>query len=136
MSLRGACNCGQVAFEAHAAGRDVYVCHCSICRRYSGSAGFAVVLVEKSAFRWVRGEADVRLWQKPDADWQAWFCGHCGSPVPGPNDATRMFIPAGLISEGGDQLRVAAHLFVDSRAGWDVIGGDADQYPAAFGTRA
>lgn len=132
MRVRGTCNCGKVAFEADHPVRGVYVCHCSICRRHTGSNGIAVVLVDNSAFRWLKGEAEVRMWHKPGADWQAWFCGTCGSPVPGRNDATQMFIPAGLISEGGEELRVAAHLWVGSKAGWDDIAGPAEQHPEAF----
>ncbi len=132
MTVRGACNCGAVAFEADGRARDVYVCHCSICRRHTGGTGIAVVLVETAGFRWLQGEEAIRMWQKPGADWQAWFCGTCGSPVPGTNDATRMFIPAGLIAEGGEELRIAAHLWVGSKAGWEEIGGTAEQHPEGF----
>jgi len=52
---RGECNCGAVAFEIDAELKDVYVCHCSICRRFTGAAGIAVLLVDNSAFRWLRG---------------------------------------------------------------------------------
>jgi hypothetical protein len=133
MSVKGACNCGQVAFEVDAPVRDIFVCHCSICRRYTGSSGIAVVIVENGAFRWLEGTETIRMWQKPGADWQAWFCQICGSPVPGPNNATHMFIPAGLIGTGGEDLKVAAHIFVGSKAPWDEIGDEGRQYPVAFG---
>jgi hypothetical protein len=51
-----------------------------------------------------------------------WFCRTCGSPVPGINDELRMFIPAGSISDGGESLQVAHHIWVDSKATWDEIG--------------
>ncbi len=130
---KGACNCGAVAFEIDALLADVYICHCSICRRYSGAHGVAVVVVPNNAFRWVRGADQVRQWDKPDADWQAHFCGTCGSALPGANDPERMFIPAGLITEGGDDLAVAHHIFVDSKAVWDQIGDGGKQHPGAFG---
>jgi hypothetical protein len=60
--------------------------------------------------------------------WQVWFCQVCGSPVPGINDESRMFVPAGLITEGGDDLRVSHHLYVDSKAHWDEIGGSGKQH--------
>ncbi len=43
-----------------------------------------------------------------------------------------MFVPAGLISEGGEALRVAHHIWVDSKAGWDEIGDSGKQHPGAF----
>ncbi len=131
---KGVCNCGAVAFEIDVPLADVYVCHCSICRRYSGAHGVAVVVVPNAAFRWVRGADQIRLWDKPDADWQAHFCGTCGSALPGPNDPERMFVPAGLIAEGGDDLAVAHHIFVESKAAWDQIGDAGKQHPGAFGS--
>jgi len=129
---RGECNCGAVAFEIHADLSDVFVCHCSICRRSTGSNGIAVVVIDNSAFRWLRGRETVATWKKPNADWQTWFCRTCGSPLPGANDDSRMFVPAGLISEGGDALRITHHVWVDSKAGWDEIGGSGKQHPRAF----
>ena len=130
----GECNCGAVAFEVDTALTDVFVCHCSICRKFTGSNGIAVVLADNGAFRWLRGEDQVVMWSKPDADWQSWFCRICGSSVPGRNDSARMFIPAGLITEGGENLRVAHHIWVGSKAPWDEIGDAGKQHRDAFGT--
>ena len=131
--VRGECNCGAVAFEVDAELTDVFVCHCSICRRFTGSNGIAVVLAENEAFRWLRGEEGIATWHKPGADWQARFCRRCGSVVPGPNDDARTYIPAGLITQGGDDLRVAHHLWVGSKAAWDEIGDPGKQHAEAFG---
>jgi hypothetical protein len=128
MAARGQCNCGAVAFEISAPISDVYVCHCSICRRYSGANGGAVVVVDNEAFRWVRGEDQIATWKKPDADWESWWCRVCGSALPGRNDPARMFVPAGLIDEGGDALKVAMHIYVGSKAAWEVIGDDGVQH--------
>lgn len=129
----GACNCGAVVFEVTAEISDVFVCHCSICRRSTGSNGIAVVVVDNGAFRWTGGAEHIATWKKPDADWQTWFCRECGSPLPGANDNARMFIPAGLISNGGDGLRVMHHIWVDSKACWDEIGDSGKRHAEAFG---
>jgi hypothetical protein len=129
---RGECNCGAVAFEIRTDLSGVFVCHCSICRRSTGSNGIAVVVVDNAAFRWVRGEDRIATWKKPGADWQKWFCRVCGSPLPGANDESRMFVPAGLITEGGDALRVVHHVWVDSKAGWDEIGDSGKRHAGAF----
>ncbi len=119
---RGECNCGAVSFEITTDISDVIICHCSICRRATGSNGIAVIIVKNEDFKWVSGEELVTSWEKPGADWQMWFCRRCGSPVPGINDDSRMFIPAGSISDGGESLQVAHHIWVDSKATWDEIG--------------
>jgi len=92
----------------------------------------AVVLVNNDQFRWTRGEDQITSWKKPGADWEKWFCRICGSPLPGINDRSRMFIPAGLISDGGDSLRVAHHIWVDSKAVWDEIGDSGKRHRKAF----
>ena len=126
--LTGNCNCGAVAFDGYSEVSGVYICHCSICRRSTGSNGIAVVVVDNEAFRWLRGEEQIASWRKPGADWQTWFCKVCGSPLPGANDASRMFVPAGLISEGDEALKVIHHIWVDSRAPWDEIGDAGQQH--------
>jgi len=129
---KGQCNCGAVRFEIVGEITDVYVCHCSICRRATGSNGIAVVVVPNDRLRWLQGREQVVMWSKPHADWQTWFCRTCGSPVPGQNDPSRMFVPAGTITEGFDALRVAHHVWVDSKAPWDVIGDAGQQHPGKF----
>jgi len=129
---KGACNCGAVGFSIDENLTDVFMCHCSICRRYTGSAGIAVVVVENERFRWTHGIENISTWQKPNADWQSCFCSICGSPLPVANDSLRTAIPAGLISEGGDVLRVVHHIWVNSKAGWDEIGDKGKQHPEAF----
>ncbi len=126
--LEGECNCGAVRFGIRADVSDIYVCHCSICRRFTGAAGVAVVVVAKDDFEWVSGTEAVKVWQKPDADWEANFCTMCGSAVPGENDPTRMFIPAGLLPHDLDGVQVKHHIFVGSKARWDVIGDDGQQH--------
>ena len=128
----GACNCGAVAFEIDTDLTDVFMCHCSLCRKYTGSNAIAVVIVPNEAFRWLTGEDRIATWRKPEADWQAWFCRVCGSPVPGANDASHVFVPAGLLAKGDENLRVAHHIWVGSKAVWDEIGDAGQQHPEAF----
>ena len=130
--LTGRCNCGGVQYAAWGEPFGIFVCHCSICRRATGANGIAVVLVHKDQFRWVCGEDQISSWSKPDGDWHMWFCKVCGSPVPGHNDAERMFIPAGTLTEGGEALRVKHHIWVNSRAAWDEIGNGGRLHEEAF----
>lgn len=129
----GECNCGAVRFEISADLSDVYVCHCSICRRATGTNGIAVVVFKNEDFMWIRGEDHVSHWKKPDADWHISFCKTCGSPLPAENDGNTMFAPAGLIIEGGDGLNVKAHIFVGSKAHWHEIGDRAIQHDQGIG---
>jgi hypothetical protein len=63
----GECNCGAVKFEIDADLTEVYVCHCSICRKATGSIGIAVVVIPNEKLRWVQSEDDV--WVGSKAVW-------------------------------------------------------------------
>ena len=129
---QGQCNCGAVAFEIDAPISDVYICHCSICRKYTGNNGVAVVIVRNEKFRWMRGEEQISTWIKPVGDWQAKFCTICGSSLPVKNDESSIAIPAGSITKGGESLRVVHHIWIGSKAVWDEIGDSGKQHLESF----
>lgn len=53
MIATGSCNCGSVKFGINTEISDVYVCHCSICRKSTGSGGIAVTIVRNGNFSWI-----------------------------------------------------------------------------------
>ena len=117
----GSCNCGLVTFEVRAELKDVYICHCSICRKSTGSGGIAVSIVANESFNWLSGLEHIKTWRKPGHDWETSFCTCCGSSLPGKNDENSTYIPAGLFDSGHENLRVKQHLYVDSKACWEQI---------------
>ena len=129
---KGECLCGSVQFEIGAELRGIFMCHCSICRRSTGSNGIAVVVFPKEQFRWICGQEHVATWKKPGADWQTWFCRTCGSPVPGENDAATMFATAASLTEGAESLKVLHHVWVGSKAPWDEIGDAGKQHTEGY----
>jgi len=52
--------------------------------------------------------------------------------MPGENDPTRMFAPAGSITRGGDALKVIHHVWAGSKAAWDEIGDATRQHAEEF----
>ena len=127
------CNCGAVSFDLGLPPADIYVCHCSICRRFSGGAGMPVVVLQNDAFQWLTGAEHVRVWKKPDVDWEANFCAVCGSALPGRNSDSTMFVPAGLLPDEAGPLEVRHHIFVGSRAKWDHIADGGKTHEGRFG---
>jgi len=132
--VKGECNCGSVAYEVNADISDVFICHCSICRRSTGGGGIAVSIVSSKDFQWVVGQEQVCHWPKPGHDWHTYFCKICGSALPGKNDEANLYIPVGTITSGGENLKVAHHLYVDSKAIWEEIGDTGKQHPEGFGS--
>ncbi|MCW8880489.1 MAG: GFA family protein [Kangiellaceae bacterium] len=121
---KGQCNCGEVAYQVNVELKDVYVCHCSICRRATGSGGIAVTVISKENFQWTKGEEFLANWQKPNHDWENSFCKNCGSLLPAKDSDTHIYIPVGTLTSGDGDLRVAHHIWVGSKANWEEIGDD------------
>ncbi|WP_394203692.1 GFA family protein [Shewanella waksmanii] len=131
-SALGSCNCGAVKFAVFSELADVYVCHCSICRKSTGSGGIAVSVVANTAFEFTEGVDYISRWDKPNHDWMKHFCRVCGSPLPGENDQQTTFIPVSLLDSGDKNLTVKHHIFVDSKACWEQIPRDGKHHNSAF----
>lgn len=125
--MRGKCLCGLIEFEILGAIPALYQCHCSLCRKQSGASSNAAVIVAGEQFQWLAGQEHISSWIK-GTGFRSDFCSRCGSPVPNPLGSTPYYwVPAGLL-EGDVQLKVGAHLFVGSKASWDVIASPGIQY--------
>src|ERR1700753_3285193 len=94
---RGSCLCGAVAFEVEGPFAAFLHCHCSRCRKASGTAHATEVIVAPSALRWLRGEDLIRRFDLPSAkSFATAFCATCGSPLPHATRRGREIIaPAG-----------------------------------------
>lgn len=132
--LRGECNCGVVSYVADSNVTDVFICHCSICRRSTGSGGIAVSIVDSVNFKWESGQDQICYWSKPGHDWHTYFCKICGSTLPGSNDERNTYTPVGTITTGGENLKVAHHLYVNSKASWEVIRDSGKQHTEGYGS--
>ena len=116
--MKGECLCGEVKFEIEGKIRNLYQCHCSLCRRATGAAANAATFVTAQRFRWVSGENEIRSFLKPTG-FRNDFCSICGSPVPNRLRGTdRVWVPAGLLDELIES-RVSAHLHITSAAPWE-----------------
>jgi hypothetical protein len=116
--MRGFCLCGQVEFEIDGHDFKLYQCHCSLCRRQGGAMSNAATIVAVSRFRWIAGLDLVSSWRR-ESGFRSDFCSTCGSPVPNPlRDLPYVWIPAGLLDDGG-RREIVAHFHTASKAAWD-----------------
>ncbi len=125
VTLSGSCLCGGITFSVSGLLPRLYQCHCSLCRKVSGSASNSAMLVQSDQFEWRSGETLISRFKR-DSGFKSHFCKRCGSPMPNAFDGG-MWVPAGLL-EQNDQLKVAAHLYVQSKATWHEIKSSAKQY--------
>ncbi len=125
--MNGRCLCGEVQFELKGKTPHLYQCHCSQCRKVTGSSSNAATFVEKANFKWIAGEQVITSYSK-DGGYRSDFCSRCGSPVPNQlRGMDKYWVPAGSI-EGYDDFRVIAHLHIGSKAEWEEIGGSGVRY--------
>lgn len=115
----GSCLCGQVRYEVQGVVGRFYLCHCSHCRKDTGSAHAANLFVPGGELRWRAGVALVRHFQLPGTRHGRSFCSHCGSALPQqPEGGNLVVLPAGGLDAPLGR-RPDAHIFAGSRADWD-----------------
>jgi hypothetical protein len=121
MIVSGSCLCASVGYEARLPFAKFVNCHCSRCRKASGSAYAANAYIAPESFRWTRGESLVVRYDLPAArSFATSFCGKCGSPVPHLTRSGReVVIPAGSLDEDPG-VRPSANVHWTSRAGWSL----------------
>lgn len=131
-SLSGSCLCGAVRYTATGEAQRFYHCHCTRCRKATGT-GHASNLFLKGTLEWESGEELIRSYKVPDAErFTNIFCGTCGGRVPRFIEQYGVvFIPAGSLDDEPD-LAPQARIFKGSRAAWSCDGRDIpefDEYP-------
>lgn len=131
MSRDGGCLCGAVRYRVRGPLREILVCHCHECRRWTGRA-WAATSAHDDDFEVV---GDALVWEKsPDSEHGAsrGHCGRCGSSLfwraPG---LGRTSIAAGTLDDPHG-LRVAAHIWVDQGADWERPGEGVAAYPRGY----
>ncbi|MCZ4350909.1 GFA family protein [Roseovarius aestuarii] len=63
--ITGQCLCGAVRFHISGEFESFFVCHCSRCRKDSGSAHSANLFSPTAKIIWVSGEANIKTFGNP-----------------------------------------------------------------------
>jgi hypothetical protein len=115
----GSCLCGAVRFEIAGDFERFYLCHCSRCRKDSGSAHGANLFSSSATLTWLSGEEQMRVFNVPGTRHRHAFCSTCGSALPDVQmDGALLKVPAGSL-DTPVTIRPDAHIFCSSRANWD-----------------
>lgn len=117
--VSGSYQCGAVRF--HVSGRiaGFFLCHCSRCRKDTGSNHAANMFAPQGDLVWESGAEAVRTYRIEGTRHARSFCATCGSAMPRRHgEGVGVVIPAGSL-DGPVGLRPLAHIFYASRADWD-----------------
>ena len=130
--ISGGCLCGSVRYEVHGPFIRAGHCHCSRCRRHSGGAVGTQGRVLRRDFKLLSGAESIRAYGGGAGAVKA-FCKVCGSSLFGGTWPEGQEVSIRLGSVDGDPgIRPQTRTFVDSRAVWDEISDDLQQFPGAL----
>ncbi|MER9936005.1 GFA family protein [Mesorhizobium sp. M0088] len=124
--LTGKCFCGAVHYEV--ADEFLYAanCHCSDCRRTTGSAFKSFAGIEREKL--VLTEGGDKLLIFGDESGHNAHCGRCGSLLYSlVRDGAYVHVAMGTLVDD-PSIRPTEHIFVGSKAGWFTITDDLPQH--------
>jgi hypothetical protein len=124
--LRGSCLCGSVRYSVTDDFVYALICHCSQCRRATGSAfkPFGGILKEK--LKLTAGKRTIQRYGGDEA--HNVLCRKCGSLLYSWfRDSPYVHVTYGTLLDE-PTLKPTAHIYVGSRASWDPILDDLPQH--------
>ena len=128
MTIHGGCLCGGIQFELQGELKDVAMCHCSQCRRASGTAFAAYARVLLDGFYWMSSEELITKYQSSSGVNRC-FCSRCGSPLGAiVGDGNKLdWVALGAVT-GDPVVRPEAHIFAGSKAPWYEVADNLPQF--------
>jgi len=125
---KGSCLCGAVNYEISGELGPIVFCHCSKCRKASGSAFNAVSPVARRDFRLLSGGDAIAKYESSPGVRLA-FCRNCGSSLFSERDSLPDLLRLRLGTlDTPVGTKPSAHIFVGSKADWDEILDGAPQH--------
>lgn len=130
-TIKGSCVCGAVQFAIRPPYRFFQYCHCSRCRKRTGSAHAANIAILVDQLVWLAGEDPIRRFELPTAkSGGTAFCTTCGSGLPWLTRNGRAWIvPAGTLDDDPGE-KPTRNIHFASRAVWHAIAGELPVFDA------
>ncbi len=128
--INGSCLCGQVAFTCNLPKDklNIYQCHCSLCKKQSGSSSNSATMVKLADFQWLQGKNNIAKWQK-NTGFSSHFCQTCGSVLPNIFADNYVWLPIGLLDLNKNyQINVVADLCLSSQSQWHLLSDNSEKF--------
>ena len=126
LTLTGQCSCGEVQYVVDDAFEYALNCHCSRCRRATGSAFKAFAGIRRSRLSVLRGQDQLMI--VGDAVTHDARCARCGSLMYSlVREGGYVHVTLGTL-DGAPSLAPTAHIFVGSKAPWFTIADGLPQH--------
>lgn len=124
----GSCLCGAIHYQINGEIGAIVKCHCQKCRKANGTAFATNAPIKRTDFKITQGEQFLKKYASSEAT-ERCFCGECGSPIISIKEATPEVyrLRIGTLDTPLEH-QPTQHLFVSSKAEWDVIYDDLPQF--------
>lgn len=126
-NITGRCSCGAVEFSVPDAFLYAAYCHCSQCRRATGSSFSVFGGIADADFKMINGHDSMTHTRKSE-DTEGYFCSACSTVIYGRKPQYGIVHVAYGILDDAPSLLPQVHLYTDSKAPWDTISDDLPQY--------
>jgi hypothetical protein len=125
-ALSGSCYCGAVRYKVADAFTYALNCHCSQCRRVTGSAFKPFAGIERAKLKLTKGKDHLLIFGE-ETNHNA-HCKRCGSLLYSiVRDGAYAHVTLGTLIDS-PSIRPSAHIFVGSKAPWLSITDKLPQY--------
>ncbi|MSP47831.1 MAG: GFA family protein [Alphaproteobacteria bacterium] len=125
-AITGGCLCGTIRYEYKSEVGPASYCHCTDCRKCTGSAFNVGVRVDAKLFRIVQGSPKEFNKAADSGNYLSrHFCSDCGSPLytSSPRHPESLYVKAGSFDDPA-VVRPAYQSWLSSKVPWAVIRAD------------
>lgn len=119
MKITGECFCGVNKYQVLGKLKDARSCHCSRCRKAFSSQASAYALVNSTEFEWLSDKEMLTSYHSKQG-FGLQFCKLCGSTLCGIYEGEIHGITLGCLNDD-PQLEIGRHIYVGSKASWEVM---------------
>ncbi|KNH12744.1 GFA family protein [Vibrio cyclitrophicus] len=118
---QGSCLCGSIQLSLKGSISNIIHCHCSLCRKASGSAYATNGFIEAENLILTDADNTLTYYESSEGK-RKYFCNTCGSPIYSSNDQSpkRLRLRLGILDTDISE-RPISHNFVTSKANWEDL---------------
>ena len=129
MAITGECFCAGIRYRVNGDLHDARSCHCSRCRKAFSAQASAYALVNDGQFEWLLGESLLTSYVG-EHGFGLQFCSKCGSTLVGIYKGEVHGVTLGCLNDDPD-IQLSRHIYVDSKASWELIAEGVPQFKEA-----
>jgi len=127
---KGECLCGSCRYIITGEKPEVmYLCHCSRCRKETGTIHGANAFFNNAQLLWEKGQGNITHFKLKGTRKQRAFCNTCGSPLPRLEGDSHVVLPVGTVDDD-TFLEPTAHIYCASRSSWEDKVNDLKRFDA------